>query len=556
MKVTIENYRGIRRADFTVGGITLIGAPNAAGKSSIAQAVAACITGRPLPIPGMTKSMSGFLVRSGSTKAFAEVANDNDESMTRIAWPKAEISTEGPNPPSASEWAAGIVSLADMNDKERSTALTDFLNARPTKPDLINELTKAKVSPEHAEKLWSMIEEFGWEESERKARERGKELKWQWQNTTGENYGSKKAETYLPSDWEFDLEEASEDALAADVANAKAELEAAIAASAVDFADTQRLQEQADQIEELGAKVAEASQRLKAAREAENAASDVLADNPMPKDNPPSVACPHCAGALIIQGGTLHTIDGQPTEQELATMRKAHNDARQALADARVLTQGTNTEHSDSVSKLNAAMDAKAQLDANNSSESQPQGDVDVDQAREKVASAEKRLTSFTKKRDADKAHSSIERNQVVVDVLSPGGLRLTVLYAAVRKFCDDYVKPLTKAAGWADVQIDRELTLNYGDRIYALLSESEKYRVRVTLQAAMAKVLGDNIMVIDAADILDRVGRNGLVKMLSSAGIDAVVCMTIPQRSDLPDLSKGGKGYSYWIDSGEIKES
>lgn len=556
MKVSIENYRGIRRADFKVGGITLIGAPNAAGKSSIAQAVAACITGRPLPIPGMTKSMSGFLVRSGATKAFAEVANDNDESMTRIAWPKAEISTEGPNPPSASEWAAGIASLADMNDKERSSALTDFLDARPTKPDLINELAKVKVPAEHAAKLWSMIEEFGWEESERKAREKGKELKWQWQNTTGENYGSKKAETYLPADWDFDLESASEDGLAADLANAKAELEAAIAASAVDFADNQRLQEQVDQIEDLAARVKEVSERLKAAHEAGIAASNTLADNPMPKANPPTVACPHCAGALIIQGGALHTVENQPSEEQLDSLRQAHTTAAQAVAEARTLYQGINSEHAAAVGKLNAAMDAKAQLDANAGLESQPQGDVDVDQAREKVAAAEKRLTSFTKKRDADKAHSSIERNQVVVDVLSPGGLRLSVLYTAVRKFCDDYVKPLTKAAGWADVQIDRELTLNYGERIYALLSESEKYRVRVTLQAAMAKVLGDTIMVIDAADILDRQGRNGLVKLLASAGIDAVICMTIPQRSDLPDLTKGGKGYSYWIENGEIKES
>jgi len=85
-------------------------------------------------------------------------------------------------------------------------------------------------------------------------------------------------------------------------------------------------------------------------------------------------------------------------------------------------------------------------------------------------------------------------------------------------------------------------------DRPYILLSESEKFRCRTALQVAMADLDGSAAVIVDAADILDRGGRNGLFAMLAQSGMRSLVCMTMNGPGDVPDLSKPGLGRSYWI--------
>lgn len=557
MLARIENFRGIRRGDFQIKGLTLIGADNYAGKSSLAQAVGAALTGRPLPLKGMTKAMAGLLVRSGATKAFVEVASDDNESIVRINWPKAEVSTEGPNPPTATEWATGLMSLAHMDAQERSVALTEFLNATPSKADLAAELKKSGISEKATEQLWAMILEFGWEESERKARDKGKEYKFSWKNITGENWGSKKGESYLPADWDFDLDKegTSIEKLEAEVSNFQSELESAIAASAVDFAEYTRLQEIAGKETELHNALDEVAGRLKAAREAEDTANQGVTDNPMPTARPTTVDCPHCAKPVIIRGGQLHKVEDTLTPEQFADMQTKHMDARNVAAKARELSQTIGSEHGAALAKLNEAKDAQAKVASLDESAEQERDEVDIDGARAKLAASEARLNSFKKKSDADRMHASIEKNQLVVDILAPSGLRLNVLYAAVRAFCDEWVKPLIKASGFPSVAIDRELSLTLGDRVYLMLSEAEKYIVRTVLQVAMAMKLGDTVMVIDAADILMRSGRNSLVKLLAKSGIDTLLFMSLGSVGELPDLEKTGKGKSYWIEDGEVVE-
>ncbi len=88
---------------------------------------------------------------------------------------------------------------------------------------------------------------------------------------------------------------------------------------------------------------------------------------------------------------------------------------------------------------------------------------------------------------------------------------------------------------------------------MYPLLSESEQFRVRVTLQVAIAKMDDSAAMVIDRADILDRQGRNGMMKLLLRTGIPTLVCMTIldPEKDPPPDLAAKGKGQTYWLAKG-----
>ena len=66
----------------------------------------------------------------------------------------------------------------------------------------------------------------------------------------------------------------------------------------------------------------------------------------------------------------------------------------------------------------------------------------------------------------------------------------------------------------------------------------------------------GADAMIIDRADILDRQGRNGMMKMLIGLGIPCLVCMTIldPKKDPPPDLAARGKGITYWVEDGVAK--
>jgi hypothetical protein len=74
---------------------------------------------------------------------------------------------------------------------------------------------------------------------------------------------------------------------------------------------------------------------------------------------------------------------------------------------------------------------------------------------------------------------------------------------------------------------------------------------VRAIVQVAMAKLDGSDMVVLDAADVLDGTTRSGLFAMLEESGLPALVCMTLTRREQVPDLAASELGASYWIEDG-----
>lgn len=560
MRVTIENYRGIQFADFTVDGITLVGAPNASGKTSIAQAVQAALNANGLPVPDMTKSMAGFLVRSGATSGFAQVANDNDpdavtNELTRVEWPKAQIHTEGQVPPSASEFATGALSLVDIDAKKRTTILMEMLDGAPTKENLAVALKKAGVTkPEHVDALWKTIGEIGWDHTHIQTRDKGAKLKGQWEMITGERYGSKKAETFLPMGWDTDLESASEERLQAGLTKAREELEAAIAADAVDSSKRAEHADWADMVPQYADEVAAIEAELPKRQAELQDAHQALTDNPAPVAGPETVPCPCCNEPLVIRGRRLEKQGAQPDEAELQAMTDAHQQARQQVDTANAALTAARDLLSQAKSRLQRAQASQKWLDDHQEEAEKPATETDIDAARERVAQAERLLKAWQDKTQADRIHGNIEKNQAILDILAPGGLRQAVLNDKTRAFVADHIAPLSARAKWADVAFDRDLTITYGGRIYSLLSESEKFRVRVLLQLGIASLEKAKMVVIDAADILDKEGRAGLIRMLHSTGLRCLVCMTYGDKKDLPPISRLDQGKLVWIEGGRAE--
>jgi energy-coupling factor transporter ATP-binding protein EcfA2 len=543
MRLLIDGYRGVERAEVEIGGISLITGPNASGKTSIAQAAAAALTGAAVPLDGLRKSDAGALVRSGAARGSVVLRGENGEAA--VTWPEAKVVTEGA-PPRASAIAAGLESIADMRREDRAKALMPYLDAEPIREDLAAALPFLK--PEHLDKLMGSIETNGWDGAHGQAKDKGVNLKGRWEQATGERYGAKKGARWLPGDWDKELEATSEQTLQDALAQEREFLEAAIATHAIDDEKRRELEARAAAIPELAKKVTKldlAQQEVKARwYEARNELREML-----PAGRPATQPCPHCGGDLVVDGGKITLPpDHLPTQEEIDRRNAAIDAKRQEVSlieqeHARAVAAWQEAEQ-----ELRAATDAKVELEK----APEPEGEAgDMEECRERVRRAEARLKAFAAKREADRLHAAIEANQSTIDALAPGGLRAKKLADALRRFNSEALAPLCKAADWRPVEIGKDLLPTYGGRPYPLISASEQYRVRVALQVALARLEGSDLVVIDAADILDRAGRNGLIKMLCAAGIPAIVCMTVGGKTPPPDFAAAGLGCTYRIDAG-----
>ncbi|MCP4537894.1 MAG: hypothetical protein GY832_12185 [Chloroflexi bacterium] len=544
-KISVADYRGVRKAEIDVSGIALVAGTNAAGKTSVTQALAAALTGNATPLAGLRKSEAGALVRSGAADGSVTVASG--DGVSQIRWPAAKMTTEG-TPPQASAIAAGLDSVALMTPVERAKALMPYLKADPDKDDLVAALPDIK--PEHIDKLWDSLEINGWDGAHGQAKDKGVNLKGRWEQATGERYGSKKAANWLPDDWGDELEATSEQTLQDGLSQEREFLEAAIAAHAISDDKRREMEEQADHIGEIAEKVTALDLEQQKIRSSIYAAREEL--RLMPYAGPPPIqTCPHCGEGLVVDGCKItRPPDNLPTQKEI--------DERKAeIADKEKEVKSLEAEHDHAYGKwkaseqeLTAATRAKGELEKN----PPPEGEYrDVEECRERVVRAEARLGAFLARREADRIHTDIGINQAVINVLAPDGLRARKLAEAVRSFHARHLAPLSKKAGWQEVTLDDDLRPTYGDRPYPLLSASEQYRVRAVLQLAMARLDGSDMVVLDAADILDRHGRNGLMKMLIDTDIPALVSMTItdPVKTPPPDLSASGRGITYWLEHG-----
>jgi len=112
-------------------------------------------------------------------------------------------------------------------------------------------------------------------------------------------------------------------------------------------------------------------------------------------------------------------------------------------------------------------------------------------------------------------------------------------------------LRELALAAEWPIPWLTPEMDVLVLNRPQVLWSESEVYRTEVLLRLATAALDGSDLVIIDAADILDAQGRNGLASVLTMAGRPALVTATYNEPRFVPDLEAAGLGRSYWIEDG-----
>lgn len=186
----------------------------------------------------------------------------------------------------------------------------------------------------------------------------------------------------------------------------------------------------------------------------------------------------------------------------------------------------------------------------------EPSNDESLKRAEE--ALGDFKQTLFIKQRiaQASSINKLITSNEVAINSLSPNveGLRSRIM-AEKLGLLNERLEALSKIASWPTVHISSEIKVIYGDTLYGWeLSESERFRCRVILQAAISELDNSPIIVIDAADILDRVGRNNLIKTAKIFAKPVVITMTMNSKEEVPNL-QALQMNSFWINqNGELE--
>ena len=545
MKATIKNFMGCAAAEVEASKIALILGLNGQGKTSTLLPIAAALRGG-VPL-GLQKTKAGMLVKTGA--GAASVVLEEDGAKVEVFWPKCERRSEGVSAPEASDIAVGAVAFPSMADKDKVELLRDILKTDPVKQELCEALADAGLSEKVQEAVWHNIEAEGWDASLDRAKEKGRSLKSQWALIAGEAYGEKKAASWFPQGWENDLETTSTEALEADLSLARADLEDKIADQAIGADELARLQEKADgltdaekECDDAAGKVTEVQKALKEAR---------AAREKLPKLPNYDLVCPHCGKPVVYQFGKLEAIKQSLSAEEREKLEQQILDADNAVSKAERELNAAKHDFILADSDLQAIKKAKEELEAKQGKTIQP---AEVDEARNAVRKAETRLQSFNRYNEALRVHRNILENQAIINVLEPEGIRRRSLEKGLSDF-NGRLEYLCHVAGWACVKVDGDMSVSYNDRPFVLCSESEKFRAKVTLQAAIAEYDGSHALVVDAADILDNKGRAGLLKLLAGQSYCSFVGMMAAKPSAAPDLKKLGIGRKYWVEAGNCEE-
>ncbi|WP_022727261.1 hypothetical protein [Fodinicurvata sediminis] len=549
MKLSIRDYRGVERADIDLSRIALLAGRNEQGKSCLAEAARAALHGAPIPVAGINKKDAKLLLRQGAEEGSAHI---EDGKLARtVAWPKAKVTDGAEGAPRASAYAVGMAHLLDLPLKERAAALAGYIDSQPDISDLTAAMVDIGYSEKAAEKAWKAVsKESTWDKTYQNAQAHSTALKGQWEAVTGEKYGPKKAGNWKP---EGLPEEPSREDLERDLEQTRARLKEAVGSQAVSEAEMKRLQEEADARSDDPAPLRQELEKIQA--RLQEAEGERAALPPEEGGENEVVKCPACEAELVVErvwkGETLLKPHNEETAKAGASkeVRKKRADLDGEIGNLKSRASALNQEIANAEHTAKRAEEAQQKLE-----ELRNQGgerdESAVTNAEAEEAAARKKLEAFDGWVKANKLHGDIQRNDKLVELLAPEGLRRRKLAKGLGHL-NEAMEKLANAAEWPVVRLDENLEAHYGTRPLWQASASGRWRARLVMQAALAQIDGSCALVIDEADILDFRGRNGLMALLSAAGLPALVCLTINKPALVPDLAAAKLGQSYWIEGG-----
>ncbi|AIS94011.1 AAA domain protein [Burkholderia thailandensis E254] len=576
MKITdiyVANVLGIRTADLRLAKpVALFTGPNGAGKSSLQEAVRMALTGDTVRVA--LKKEYGSLVTEGADGGQIVVACG--EQANSVMLPSGKLKREIAEDPRL-PLVLDAQRFAHLGAGERRAFLYDLMGVKIGVDEMRARLLaklglRADAVPAPAAARLAAITPMlraGFEAAQKEAADRARGAKQSWRNATGETYGSQKAATWRPAPVEFDeaaLRKLTGDRAALD--DRIGELQQQIGAA--DAADT-AARARASKIADLRTRAAGYAKAVELAQ---------LADEQVAEFEPKVEAlrvragaapagtecsCPECGALLRYLNGVLSAAAAAGArdadaaaklpeyEQGLKTLQNAAANRKRDLEAAdSAATQLRALEDDAADSGAAAARESgdAARSELADLQHRRKQLDTDIATLRE----IERRAAGAADlAKQAAALHSDVAAYEAIADALAPNGIPADLLSEALTPMNERLVA-LAEMSEWADVTITPEMEVLADGRAYALLSESERWRVDAHIAAAISHFSGLKLLVLDRADVLVGPERDRLLYWLDDLAYTdqietALVFMSLKTPpGGLPEAIE-----AFWVEDGQV---
>lgn len=519
------------------------------GKSTVCRALQLLLTDVKLERAYLERQ-----IRYGSQYAKLSVGDENWSIALAIpAQTQRELKGAAPH---VTQYAAGVKSLPRITDKkERAHEFQRYMGSEPT----LSDLTHALESEQTANSVWEVIQASSWDDAHKYYEDNGKVLKRTWQSITGQpRWGPEKSGQWVPENFSG----TPRASIVKIIEMGKARLENAIARHAVSAHEKAELETRAAGREAAAKAMTEAEQgAAEAQKKIEEESKKLTALAAGNTTVQVTFECYSCNTLNAVKDGKgVKPDEKKPTSKDIKAQMKQIEAQRAVVQQWTAERDRLNQAYGVAAHTLTQAIAAEKALTEGVLAE----GDESIEGIRTLLEIAEKELEADELKEKADAAHKAVLENDKIIKTLSPDGLRKQVLVDALKQANDELfeIAQMTSGetwAGWDMPSVRPDLSISFaGGLDYWDLSESEQYRADIIFQVWCARRDLSKLLVIDRADILERVQRNALFTLLRKCGIPSVVAMTCSIRKDgtneAPDLAAAGLGVTYWIQEHEIK--
>lgn len=560
--------------------------PNGAGKSSLAEAISAALTGDISRVA--LKKEYGSIVTEGKKKA--EVVLSTDHGECSIALPDGKW--QGlPVHMDAMPYVLRPSLFAEKKDTERRTFLFGLtgitLNSATVKAQLLDRGC-------HEKKIESILPMLrsGFPAACDFAKDKAKEAKGAWKAVTNETWGKDKGDGWEAEVPEYDAKRlalVTEQLTTVDgrieehsrtLGALQAKRDAFVKHTAAAESNATKAKELVRLTEKLAfdeAELAKAEQALIAAQQRAGTAprEGLVHDLAHSLNESLRMAIPfgdmddHQRKQLADANAALASYEKQHGKIDQTGGDAESRAALPALTNARDLMKRSVDNDKRQMEEAKAAA-AALELSA----DVEKVTDEDVGATQRSLEAARQQRKTLAEEQDkirrqkiaADAAaettkkaaqhHADVAEWLAIADQLAPDGIPGEMLATALKPI-NGHLAEYSQSTTWPAVTIDSDMTIRYGDRLYSLCSESEKWRADAMIAVAIAVLSGLKLVLLDRMDVLQVSARGDLLAWLDELADfgDLDTAITFGTLKQLPTgLSESTS--AFWIEGGTVNQS
>jgi DNA-binding transcriptional MerR regulator len=564
--ITAKNFIGAVDVDLKLSRpVLLICGKNHSGKSSIAQAVRMALTGEPSRVS--LKKNYKQLITEGSDVGYAVV--DHDGGRSAITLPNGAHEQTGSRRPSELlPFVLDAQRFASLDANERRQLLFLMTGLSITGAEVIRRMYERGCSADKVDIIAPYLR-AGSDSAHKEAHAKARDAKAAWRVVTGETYGGVKA-----ASWRANAPAPAGANKLPETRDALSRLDAQIEANAGKLGDmtgrAKRAAEQAGKLSDLREKAgkyariadkiardeAELKQWEEKFMEASRNAGPRLPDEP-------TYDCPNCGTVLRhshANGSLVEFTPPPPVDHEAAGKLREYKQA------ADLMRRSVDNGKRD-LGAADAAAKALAEIEDAGLAEAPNTGEMDTlkaatDDLKQQRAELQKSIRELEDAEraaqqadkhtaDAAKHHGDVQQWEKIAAALAPDGIPGQMLGEALGP-ANGRLVDSAFSTGWMNVAITSDMDITADGRAYALLSESERWRVDAMIAETIAHLSGEKLLVLDRVDVLDIEGREDLLfwldELASSGQIETALLFATLKAlpANLPDNIE-----AVWIENG-----